>query len=245
MHHIFPKARLYEAGYARPQVNAVGNYCFQTKDTNLQISDRLPEEYFPEVEARHPGALASQWIPMDPELWRTDRYLDFLEARKRLLADRTNALLRELYHGELPTPAAPPAAELEPPAEVQVPGGTDSADEEQMLRDLNDWVQAIGLPRGQVLHELADPDTGRPLAVLDLAWPDGLQVGLSEPVAVLLNEGPDLLKIANQHGYRHFTEVQKFKGYVENRVLAFSPGPRPKADIMTRAIQTTGVVGPR
>ena len=44
VHHIFPKARLYRAGFARAQVNAVANYCFQTKNTNLQISDRLPED---------------------------------------------------------------------------------------------------------------------------------------------------------------------------------------------------------
>ena len=62
VHHIFPKALLYRAGFARPQVNAVANFCFLTKNTNLQISDRPPSEYFREIEARHPGALASQWI---------------------------------------------------------------------------------------------------------------------------------------------------------------------------------------
>ena len=46
VHHIFPKARLYKCKYRRPEVNALANFCFQTKDTNLEISDRLPEEYF-------------------------------------------------------------------------------------------------------------------------------------------------------------------------------------------------------
>ena len=63
VHHIFPRARLYKLKYAKPDVNALANFCFLTKDTNLKISDRLPEEYFPEVEAKHPGALGSQWIP--------------------------------------------------------------------------------------------------------------------------------------------------------------------------------------
>ena len=69
VHHIFPKALLYDAGLERSEVNAVANFCFLTKDTNLQISARPPAEYFQEIEARQPGALASQWIPMDRELW--------------------------------------------------------------------------------------------------------------------------------------------------------------------------------
>ena len=68
VHHIFPKAQLYKRKFKRPEVNALANFCFLTKDTNLDIRDRLPEEYFPEVEQAHPGALASQWIPNDPAL---------------------------------------------------------------------------------------------------------------------------------------------------------------------------------
>jgi len=68
VHHIFPKAQLYKQKFKRPEVNALGNFCFLTKDTNIQISDRPPEDYFTEIEAKHPGALASQWIPSDPAL---------------------------------------------------------------------------------------------------------------------------------------------------------------------------------
>ena len=75
--------------------------------------------------------------------------------------------------------------------------------------------------------ELVHPETGHALAILDLAWPEGLQVGLSEPVAVLLNEGPELLKIVNQQGYRYFTEVEGFKGYVETQVITSVVMTRP------------------
>lgn len=68
MHHIFPKAQIYKLKHKRPEVNALANFCFLTKDTNLKIGDRLPEDYFPEIEAKHPGELASQWIPTDREL---------------------------------------------------------------------------------------------------------------------------------------------------------------------------------
>ena len=100
VHHIFPKSRLYSRDYGRAEVNAVANFCFLTKETNLVIGDRLPEEYFETVEKNHPGALASQWIPMDPALWRIDRYRDFLEARKALLAAETNRRFAALLHGE-------------------------------------------------------------------------------------------------------------------------------------------------
>lgn len=54
VHHIFPKAQLYKHNCKRPEVNALGNFCFLTKDTNLHISDRLPGEYFPKIEKAHP-----------------------------------------------------------------------------------------------------------------------------------------------------------------------------------------------
>ena len=101
VHHIFPKAKLYRLSYKRPEVNALSNFCFLTKDTNLSISDRLPEEYFPEIEQNHPGALASQWIPTDPALWKIEHYRDFLEARRELLAAETNRRMAELLHGDL------------------------------------------------------------------------------------------------------------------------------------------------
>lgn len=117
---------------------------------------------------------------------------------------------------------APEVAAAEAPPAIVIPGGIESEEEQQLLEELNDWVQAIGLPRGQLSHELVHPGNGDTLAVLDLAWPDGLQVGLSEPVAVLLNEGPELVKIANQCGYRYFTEVERFKRYVEEYVVALA-----------------------
>ena len=100
VHHIFSKAQLYKRNFNRAEVNALANFCFLTKDTNLDISDRLPEDYFPEIEAAHPGALTSQWIPIDPALWKIERFRDFLEARKVLLAGELNRRMEELLHGD-------------------------------------------------------------------------------------------------------------------------------------------------
>lgn len=215
VHHIFPKAQLYKGKHARSEVNALANFCFLTKGTNLRISDRLPEVYFPKIEADHPGALASQWIPMDPVLWKIENYSDFLEARKGLLAEEANRRMANLLHGENHwlVSSAPVAAPPSPP-EV-IPGGIDSESEEQALLDLNDWVEAQGLPRGSLAYDFSDPDTGAQQAVFDLAWPLGLQLELSSPVALLLNEGAEVVALASRAGYQCFTSVDDFKRHVQ------------------------------
>ncbi len=215
VHHIFPKSRLYQSGYRRPEVNALANFCFLTKDTNLQIRDRFPEEYLPEVESNHPGVLASQWVPTDPELWRIENYLDFLAERRGLLAVETNRRMENLLHGDtrwLEGPAEPM------PVTVTVPGGITSDDEEAELEALNAWVGSQGLPRGQISFDYTDPDSGVQLSVFDLAWPDGVQAELSQPVAVLLDEGGETLAIAAKAGYRCFTRVQDFRIYIATEI---------------------------
>ena len=217
VHHIFPKSRLYKQDYARSEVNALGNFCFLTKDTNLIISDRLPEDYFEEIESLHPGALASQWIPADRNIWRVDRYRDFLEARKELLAIEANKRFAELLHGDsrwLEGPAAAPA-----PGSATTVGGVTSEAEEAQVEVLNEWIATQGLPRGIVNYDHADPETGAQLAVFDLAWPDGIQLGLSEPVAVLLNEPAEVVSVASSAGFRCFISVVDFRSYVVNEVL--------------------------
>jgi hypothetical protein len=217
VHHIFPKAQLYKRDHSRAEVNALANFCFLTKDTNLKISDRLPEDYFPEIEAAHPGALASQWIPMDPVLWKAKNFPAFLEARKKLLAAEVNLRMEELLHGEtrwLEGPAAPT------PVPVTVPGGITSEEEEQELETLNAWMETQGLPAGTISYDFADPDTGQQRAVFDLAWPNGIQEELSQPVALLINEGAEVLSIASQAGYKCFTKAEDLRTYVRTDILA-------------------------
>ena len=211
VHHIFPKSRLYKKDYTRSEVNALANFCFLTKDTNLHISNRCPEEYLPEVESRNPGVLASQWVPTDPELWKIDNYPDFLAERRRLLAAETNRHMENLLHGD--TRWLDSAATLEP-VQKSVPGGITSEDEEAQLEALNKWLEQQDLPCGQMSFDYTDDNTGEQLAVFDLAWPDGIQAGLSDPVAVLLDEGVETLAIAARAGYRCFTRIQDFQSYV-------------------------------
>jgi hypothetical protein len=222
VHHIFPKAQLYKRKFKRPEVNALGNFCFLTKDTNLVITDRLPEEYFQKIEAAHPGALASQWIPSDPVLWKVENFREFLEARKTLLAAELNRRMEDLLHGDTRWLAGPTLAV---PVVATVPGGITSEEEERQLETINDWMEAQGLPRGALAYDFADATTGEQRAVFDLAWPNGIQEELSQPVAVLLNESNETLAIASQAGYRFFTSIEDFRRYVEIEILAGEPRP--------------------
>jgi hypothetical protein len=217
VHHVFPKAQLYKHKFKRAEVNALANFCFLTKDTNLSISDRLPEDYFADIEAAHRGALASQWIPTDPALWKIQNYRDFLESRKALLADEANRRMEELLHGETRWLEGP-AATI--PSPIVVSEGITSEAEEEALEELNQWISAQGLPRGILSYDFADPVSGEEKAVLDLAWPNGIQEELSQPVAVLLNESAETLSVASQAGFRCFTETDEFKKYVQTEILA-------------------------
>lgn len=227
VHHIFPRSRLYKAGIGRKEVNSLANFCFQTKETNIDISDRLPEEYFPEVEAKHPGALASQWIPMDPELWRVDRYEDFLAARRELLAEEANAFLRSLLHGDARWLDRGTVATTVP---TETYGGIGGPEEQRQIDDVNSWVDALGLPKGVVAHEHVGSESGVPTFVIDLAWPHGLQPGLSHPVALLLDETSEVVALASSAGFRCFTDVGSFRSYVLREVL---PETLTGADLLT------------
>jgi hypothetical protein len=69
-------------------------------------------------------------------------------------------------------------------------------------------------------YDFADTATGEQRAVFDLAWPNGVQQELSQPVAVLLNETSETIGIASQAGYRCFTSIEEFHRYVESEILA-------------------------
>lgn len=79
-----------------------------------------------------------------------------------------------------------------------------------------------GLPQGILLYEQVHAETGELQAVLDLAWPDGLQKGLSQAVAVVLNEEPETIDLASAAGFRCFRDSERFRRYVEESILSGS-----------------------
>ncbi len=218
LHHIFPKARLREYGYHRNEVNALANFTFLTKATNLKISAKLAEEYFAVYEDKHPGVLASHWIPMDRELWKIENYRDFLAERRKLLAQAANDFLSHLWDGTMPETAAVESV-LKREA-VSIPGQIASEAEEALLLEAMSWMKQKELPTGEIGFELVEDESGDVLAVLDLAWPDGIQVGRTDPAALLIDEGEETLSIASGKGYRCFTSLEQLQRYVEKEILA-------------------------
>ena len=101
-HHIFPQSYLYKNGWDRDNythrraVNEIANRAFLTATTNLQISDKPPEEYLPEIEEKYPGALSAQFVPIEPSLWKVNCYSDFLAARRKIIARKLNEFMDSL-----------------------------------------------------------------------------------------------------------------------------------------------------
>ncbi len=212
VHHLFPKTLLYKRSYGRPERNALANFAFLTLECNRSLGDRPPHEYLFECEERQPGVLASQWIPDDPELWRIDRYPEFLARRRELLAAAANELLDGLVGGrEAPSEEAG-ILEREP---VTV-GAAD--DEEQEVGAVRRWLAERGFLSGIEHFAILALDGHSEEAVLDVAWPDGLAHG-EDKVALLLNEPPAVLEAAGRHGYRFFTSADELRQYVETDLV--------------------------
>lgn len=212
VHHLFPKALLYAHGYTRGEVNAVANFSFLTQKTNLEIGKRPPEEYFREVADKHPGALDSQWIPTDPSLWTIDRYRDFLNARRELLADAANTFLTGLRAGQAAA-SATALTRLAPPSDT--PDDPDNHTPE--VARLVGQLTAAGCADPLLNAEITDPEDGRQLAIAEAYWPDGLQPGLGDPVILELDgDDTDIERLA-ELGFGVFTTTQALLGYVERR----------------------------
>lgn len=218
VHHIFPKALLYRHNYPRQDVNALANFTFLTQETNLYVTDRDPAEYLEEFIQKNPGAVESHWIPMDRNLWKVENYQDFLAARRELLAKAANDFLDGLLAGSLPEKKI--AATVSGENENQTYGGIGNQDEENLLLECNLWVMNQGLPEGEFSYEVIDEATGELKAIIDLAWANGLQEGLSQPVALLINEEKEIEEAVNRAGFRFFTGFEEFQKYVKTDILA-------------------------
>lgn len=94
-HHIFPKAYLRDSGldYKTSQVDDIANLAFIGGSTNLKISAKAPSKYLKDLSERADRPLEAQQVPLNTSLYEPDRFLDFLAARRELIAARLNAFL--------------------------------------------------------------------------------------------------------------------------------------------------------
>ncbi|MEM2345888.1 MAG: DUF1524 domain-containing protein, partial [Archaeoglobaceae archaeon] len=81
-HHIFPKDLLIDKGYDDPVlINHLGNLTFMNSGLNTEIQNKKPEEYLND----YPGVLKAHFIPTDKEIWKLEKYEEFIETRMDLI----------------------------------------------------------------------------------------------------------------------------------------------------------------
>ncbi len=93
VHHFFPQALLRKNRFSSDDINTFANYTIISKSTNLECRAEEPAEYIKrlKIDQKH---LKAQCIPLDQNLLTVDRYKDFLEERRNLLALHANKFIQ-------------------------------------------------------------------------------------------------------------------------------------------------------
>lgn len=96
-HHIFPKSLLRDAGKERREINEIANLAFIGGKTNRHILNKKPNVYFEKevIEKRGEDALSSQLIPLDKSMWEIETYAEFLDWRRKAIADEINKFMKK------------------------------------------------------------------------------------------------------------------------------------------------------
>jgi len=94
-HHIFPKSLLKDK-YDKKEINEIANMAFIGGKTNRQITNKEPINYLENevVAKRGEEALTSQLIPLDKKMWEIDNYQEFLNYRRKAIADVINEFIK-------------------------------------------------------------------------------------------------------------------------------------------------------
>lgn len=105
--HIFPYSKLKEVGYADTSykyslAQELTNRAILTQIANRKKSDTHAENYLASVKTRFPNALELQCIPEDPNLWKIENYEQFLEERRKMLANQLNVFLQNITASVVP-----------------------------------------------------------------------------------------------------------------------------------------------
>lgn len=112
LHHIFPQNFLKKNGFPRGRYNQIANFAVTQTETNIKIRDREPKVYFNDVVKQTNGGelnygainaadelaanLAANCIPEDLHEMGLDRYDEFLNARRKLIAAKLKGYYQTL-----------------------------------------------------------------------------------------------------------------------------------------------------
>jgi uncharacterized protein YutE (UPF0331/DUF86 family) len=97
VHHIFPREFLKDNGETRDEyINCLGNLTLIAPGINSEIGDTPPNEYLSKFDE---DVLRRHFVPPNRNLWKFERFEDFLEARLRLMWKESADLIEELSTG--------------------------------------------------------------------------------------------------------------------------------------------------
>jgi len=104
VHHIFPKEYLKTKYFSRSDYNQIANFVYAQTEINIRVGKKAPKDYFAEVleqcnggELRYGGItneedlyenLKQHCIPKDVVNMGIDNYENFLEQRRKLMAEK-------------------------------------------------------------------------------------------------------------------------------------------------------------
>lgn len=97
--HIFPFSVLRNNGYGWEQrhkyslAQEITNRAVLTQTANRSKSDDAAKDYLSMAKSTFSHSLRDQVIPEDESLWAIERYEDFLDERRRMLAEQLNSYL--------------------------------------------------------------------------------------------------------------------------------------------------------
>ncbi len=88
-HHLFPRSYLKQNNVKEDRlINQTANYALVEWSDNLEVSDRAPSEYVPELERRFSSEELREMYRLHalPEGWYKMEYQEFLKERQRRMA---------------------------------------------------------------------------------------------------------------------------------------------------------------
>jgi hypothetical protein len=112
VHHVFPKDYLKRNSLTKSQYNQIANYVYMQTEINIQIGNKAPNDYMREIQKQCTGGslkygsicdldtlklnLSQNDMPDDLGEMSVDRYQDFLQNRRVLMAQRMKAYYQAL-----------------------------------------------------------------------------------------------------------------------------------------------------
>lgn len=106
--HIFPYSRLKAHGYDKGNrvkyalAQELTNRAILTRTANRRKGAMEAKNYLAQVNNMYPRGLELQCIPEDVELWGIEKYENFLQARRKMLASELNSFLDSITETQPP-----------------------------------------------------------------------------------------------------------------------------------------------